>query len=292
MVDALDSGSSVCKDFRVQVPGSAFKLMLTSLQNSLVKQIRKLHSAKYRRQERLFLLEGTHLIEEGALAEWPMDVLCFTAAWQAKESKLLEKLQDRGIRCEPVSPEVLLSMATTVNPDGVVAMARSHSATNHTISVQSLGLILETIQDPGNVGTILRTAAAAGVEGIWLDQGCVDLESPKVLRSSAGAWFRVPTSCGEDLPAQVQDYQNQGFQVVATLPKANLDYWAVDYTQPTLILVGNEGAGLSDALRSTATLQVSIPLSAGIESLNAAIATAVILYEAKRQRSKIKALVQ
>jgi RNA methyltransferase, TrmH family len=292
LVDALDSGSSVCKDFRVQVPGSAFKLMLTSLQNPLVKQIRKLHSAKYRRQERLFLLEGTHLIEESVLAEWPMDVLCFTAAWQAKESDLLGKLQTQGIRCELVSPEVLLSMATTVNPDGVVAMARSHSANNRTISVQSLGLVLETIQDPGNVGTILRTAAAAGVEGIWLDQGCVDLESPKVLRSSAGAWFRVPTARCHDLPAQVQDYQNQGFQVVATTAKADLDYWAVDYTQPTLILVGNEGAGLSNALRSAATLQVSIPLSAGVESLNAAIATAVILYEAKRQRSKIKELVQ
>jgi RNA methyltransferase, TrmH family len=286
LVDALDSGSSVCKDFRVQVPGSAFWLMLTSLQNPLVKQIRKLHTAKYRRQEGLFLLEGTHLIEEAAFAKWPMKVLCFTAAWQAKESALLETLQTQGIRCELVSPEVLLSMATTINPDGVVALARSHSKPNHTLfSIQSLGLVLETLQDPGNVGTILRTAAAAGVEGIWLDRESVDLESPKVLRASAGAWFRVPTAHSPDLPAQVRDYQTQGFQVVATTPKADLDYWAVDYTQPTLVLVGNEGAGLSDALIAAATLQVSIPLSAGIESLNAAIATAVILYEAKRQRS-------
>jgi RNA methyltransferase, TrmH family len=285
LVDALDSGSSVCKDFRVQVPGSAFRLMLTSLQNPLVKQIRKLHAAKYRRQEGLFLLEGTHLIEEAAFAKWPMEVLCFTAAWQAKESALLETLQTQEIRCELVSPEVLLSMATTINPDGVVALARSHSQSHHTLSIQSLGLVLETLQDPGNVGTILRTAAAAGVEGIWLDPESVDLESPKVLRASAGAWFRVPTAHSPDLPTQVRDYQTQGFQVVATTPKADLDYWAVDYTQPTLVLVGNEGAGLSDALINAATLQVSIPLSAGIESLNAAIATAIILYEAKRQRN-------
>jgi RNA methyltransferase, TrmH family len=286
LVDALDSGSSVCKDFRVQVPGSAFRLMLTSLQNPLVKQIRKLHAAKYRRQEGLFLLEGTHLIEEAAFAEWPINVLCFTAAWQAKASALLETLQTQGIRCEQVSPEVLLSMATTINPDGVVAVARSHSKSSPTLSIQSLGLVLETLQDPGNVGTILRTAAAAGAEGIWLDSESVDLESPKVLRASAGAWFRVPTAHSPDLPTQVRECQTQGFQVVATTPKANLDYWEVDYTQPTLVLVGNEGAGLSDALMNAATLQVSIPLSAGVESLNAAIATAVILYEAKRQRSQ------
>jgi RNA methyltransferase, TrmH family len=286
LVDALDSGSSVCKDFRVQVPGSAFRLMLTSLQNPLVKQIRKLHAAKYRHKEGLFLLEGTHLIEEAAFAEWPMDILCFTAAWQAKASALLETLQTQGIRCEQVSPEVLLAMATTINPDGVVAVARSHSKSSPTLSIQSLGLVLETLQDPGNVGTILRTAAAAGVEGIWLDSESVDLESPKVLRASAGAWFRVPTAHSPDLPTQVREYQTQGFQAIATTPKANLDYWEVDYTQPTLVLVGNEGAGLSDALMNAATLQVSIPLSAGIESLNAAIATAVILYEAKRQRSQ------
>lgn len=261
--------------------------MLTSLQNPLVKQIRKLHAAKYRRQEGLFLLEGTHLIEEAAFAEWPMDILCFTAAWQAKASALLETLQTQGIRCEQVSPEVLLAMATTINPDGVVAVARSHSKSSPTLSIQSLGLVLETLQDPGNVGTILRTAAAAGVEGIWLDSESVDLESPKVLRASAGAWFRVPTAHSPDLPTQVREYQTQGFQAIATTPKANLDYWEVDYTQPTLVLVGNEGAGLSDALMNAATLQVSIPLSAGIESLNAAIATAVILYEAKRQRSQM-----
>jgi RNA methyltransferase, TrmH family len=281
LVDALDSGSSVCKDFRVQVPGSAFKLMLTSLQNPLVKQIRKLHSAKYRRQAQVFLLEGTHLVEAAIASSWPIEVICATAQWQAKESDLFEQIQNQALRYEWVSPEVLESMATTVNPDGVVAVARSQESS---VTLQSLGLVLERIQDPGNVGTMLRTAAAAGVEGILFDQESVDLESPKVLRSSAGAWFRVAKALCEDLPAQVRGYQAQGFQVVATTPKADLDYWAVDYTQPTLILMGNEGSGLSEELLETATVRVSIPLSAGVESLNAAIATGVMLYEARRQR--------
>jgi RNA methyltransferase, TrmH family len=258
--------------------------MLTSLQNSLVKQFRRLHAAKYRRQEQCFLLEGTHLLQEAVLAEWPLAVVCYTESWLAREPDLLNRVQAAIPRCEQVSEDILTAIATTVHPDGVVAIA--HSCPNAVVPIQSLGLVLDTLQDPGNVGTILRTAAASGVEGVLLNAGSVDLENPKVLRASAGAWFRVKTGLCEDLLRTVDSYQKQGFQTVATTSNAELDYWAVDYTQPTLLLVGNEGAGLSAALIQAANLQVRIPMSAGVESLNAAIATAVILYEAKRQRAQ------
>ena len=258
--------------------------MLTSLQNPLVKQIRKLHSSKHRRLDGCFLLEGTHLLQEAALAQWPLETLFYTERWQSKESGLLSALQGKVPRCELVSAEVLGAIATTMNPDGVVAVAQS--APQHSVSIQSLGLVLETLQDPGNVGTMLRTAAAAGVEGVLLSEDSADLESPKVLRASAGAWFRVATAQCSNVLDQVQHYQSQGFQVVATAPRAALEYWSVDYTQPTLIVVGNEGAGLSEALLDVSDVQVSIPTSAGVESLNAAVATAVMLYEAKRQRTR------
>jgi RNA methyltransferase, TrmH family len=257
--------------------------MLTSLQNPLVKQFRKLASAKHRRSQGCFLLEGTHLIQEATLAQWTLEVVCFTERWQNKESALLNNLQCVVPRCEQVSDEVLAAIATTINPDGVVAIAQS--APHKTVLIQSLGLVLETLQDPGNVGTLLRTAAAAGVEGILLSDNSVDLESPKVLRASAGAWFKVATAQCQNVLEQVQQYQAQGFQVIATTPHATLEYWSVDYTQPSLIVVGNEGAGLSDPLLQAADVRVSIPVSAGVESLNVAIATAVMLYEAKRQRT-------
>ncbi|MGB8701237.1 MAG: RNA methyltransferase [Thermosynechococcaceae cyanobacterium] len=257
--------------------------MLTSPQSSLAKQLRKLHQAKGRREQACFLLEGTHLLHEALGVQWPLAVVCYTAAWQQKEAVLCSQLQQSSPRCELVSEAVLAAIATTVSPDGVVAAARSR--TQGVFSPRSLGLVLETIQDPGNVGALLRTAAAAGVEGVLLDVGSADLESPKVLRSSAGAWFRVAAHRCEDVLTQVRDYRNQGFQVVATTPKADLDYWDLDYTRPTLVAVGNEGAGLSDDLMQLATVQVRIPLSAEVESLNAAIATAVVLYEAKRQRT-------
>ncbi len=258
--------------------------MLTSFQNPLVKQFKRLHASKYRWQEQCFLLEGTHLLQEAVLAGWPLAVVCYTESWLAREPDLFAQIQTVATRCEQVSDEVLTAIATTVHPDGAVAIA--HSSASASISIQRLGLVLDTLQDPGNVGTILRTAAAAGVEGVLLNVGSVDLESPKVLRASAGAWFRVKTALCDDLLSTIESYRQQGFQIVATSSQAELDYWAVDYTQPTLLMVGNEGAGLSEKLMQAANLQVRIPMSAGVESLNAAIATSVILFEAQRQRAQ------
>ncbi|HEY9654911.1 MAG TPA: RNA methyltransferase, partial [Crinalium sp.] len=145
-------------------------------------------------------------------------------------------------------------------------------------------LVLETIQDPGNLGTMIRTAAATGAEGLLLSADSVDFDHPKVLRSSAGQWFKLPMGMNADLQSALRHYQQQGMQIIAAVPTAPLTYWQVDLRQPTLILLGNEGAGLSPALTALADKKVTIPLNPGVESLNVAIAAALILYEAKRQR--------
>jgi RNA methyltransferase, TrmH family len=257
--------------------------MLTSLQNPLVKHCRKLRQAKYRRSQQQFLIEGTHLLLEACAAGWPLDVVCFTAEWQAKQSlDLLSQLDQT--RTEVVSESVLQAIATTVTPDGVVAIAQARSLPE--LTFKTLGLLLENIQDPGNLGTIIRTAAAAGAEGILLSANCVDLENPKVLRASAGQWFRLPIATVDRLDQSLFAYRTQGWQIVATLPQATTDYWDLDLTQPTLLLLGNEGAGLSDDLVKLATHQVKIPLHQGVESLNVAIAAALILYEGQRQRAE------
>ncbi len=259
--------------------------MLTSLQNSLVKQIRKLHSTKERHQQQLFLLEGTHLLEEACAVNYPLVTLCCTPEWQIAHSSLWDKACSRCDRFEIVSAEVLQAIATTVQPDGVVAIAkRSDSQTQ--VPFTGLVLALETIQDPGNLGTIIRTAAAAGASGLWLSSDSVDLDNPKVLRASAGQWFRLTMAVSEDFKATVQHYQQSGMQIVATLPSATLTYWEVDWRKPSLILLGNEGAGLSSDLVDLADKQVKIPLSPGVESLNVAIAAALMLYEAQRQKSQ------
>lgn len=259
--------------------------MLTSSQNPLVKQMRKLHRAKDRREQQLFLLEGTHLVEAACLADRPLVTVCLTPDWQLRYPELGQQIEQRAQRLEVVSPEVLRAIATTVEPDGIIATVERSSTTAPTF--HQLGLLLETIQDPGNLGTIIRTAAAAGADGLLLSADSVDLDHPKVLRASAGQWFRLPMATSPDLPAAIATYRQQGFQIVATLPNADRNYWDVDFSQPTLLLLGNEGAGLSPDLTALADHTVQIPLVSGVESLNVAIAAALLLYEAKRQQSLV-----
>ncbi|MBD2493845.1 RNA methyltransferase [Nostoc sp. FACHB-280] len=256
--------------------------MLTSLQNSLVKQIRKLHSTKERHKQELFLLEGTHLLEEACAVNYPLETVCCTPDWQAAHASLWERLCSRCERAEIVSEEVLGAIATTIQPDGIVATARRSDSINQ-VPFDGIVLALETIQDPGNLGTIIRTAAAAGASGLWLTGDSVDLDNPKVLRASAGQWFRLNMAVSEDLLTIVKQSQQAGMQVIATLPTAKLTYWEIDWRKPSLILLGNEGAGLSADLAKMADKQVNIPLSPGVESLNVAIAAALMLYEARRQ---------
>lgn len=259
--------------------------MLTSLQNPLIKQLRKLHRSKERHDQGRFLLEGTHLIEEACAVHYPLSVVCCTPDWQASHPRLWKRLAQQAERLELVSEAVLAAIATTVHPDGIVATAPRPAPTLLFDRPLTLGLALETLQDPGNLGTIIRTAAAAGVDGLWLSADSVDLDHPKALRASAGQWFRLPMAVSADLPSTVQHYHAVGVQIIATLPTAPQTYWEADLTKPSLLLMGNEGSGLSPELAAIADMAVRIPLAAGVESLNVAIATALILYEAQRQRT-------
>lgn len=256
--------------------------MLTSSQNPLIKDFRKLHKSRERRQRGLYLLEGTNLIEAAIANGFSFQTVLFTETWAAKYSKLREKL--RGDRLEIVTPELLQKVATTVNPDGVVASLRGDLLQRQLPQTLRLGVAIERLQDPGNLGTMIRTAAATSVEALLLSPESVNPENPKVLRASVGAWFQTPTIICADFAAQIQHYREQGVQAIATLPSATKTFWDVDWTKPSLILLGNEGAGLSPEIATLADEQVTIPMAQGVESLNAAIACSLLLYEAQRQR--------
>jgi RNA methyltransferase, TrmH family len=256
--------------------------MLTSLQNPLVKQIRKLQQTKQRQLQQQFLLEGTHLLQAAWEVSWPLEVVCHTQAWLEKQPAVTLAQLRQVPRVELVSPEVLTAMATTIHPDGVVAIAQYRPQLQPPL--KRLGLVLETIQDPGNLGTIIRTASAVAADAVCLSPDCVDPFSPKVLRASAGMGLQLPVSTWPDLVSPLQAYRAQGWQLLATVPQAEQLYWQVDFNRPSLILLGNEGAGLSPELLELASDQIRIPLAAGVESLNVAVASALILYEACRQR--------
>ncbi len=257
--------------------------MITSTQNQLVKLFRKLHVSKYRHELDLSLLEGSHLVEEAIISGCKLETLCFTEDWCDRNPELYHQALERSQRTEQVSDSVLNAMATTVKPDGVVATIgrRVHPELGH---LESFGLAISRIQDPGNVGTMIRTAAAAGVDELWVSGDSVELDHPKVMRASAGQWFRLPMITIEDLGSQIIQAKQAGIQVVTTLPTADRIHWETDFTQPTLVVMGNEGAGLPPDLADLADVPVRIPLARGVESLNVAIAAAIILYEVQRQR--------
>ncbi|NEQ44415.1 MAG: RNA methyltransferase [Leptolyngbya sp. SIOISBB] len=259
--------------------------MLTSLKNPWIQTLRKLQQTKYRRQQQQFLLEGTHLVQEAVATHYPLQAVCATLVWQDRHPDLWQQLGLHTERQETISPEVLGAIATTQTPDGVVAIAIGPALTQ-SIDHPTLGLALEDIQDPGNVGTLIRTAAAVGSDGLWLSQHSVDLTHPKVLRASAGQWFRLPKQVGLDLSSQLSTWRHEGCQILATAAAGAVPYWQLDLTRPTVLVLGNEGAGLSAAAIAAADQTIAIPMMNGVESINVGVAAAVVLFEALRQRQQ------
>ncbi|MEM9542178.1 MAG: RNA methyltransferase [Cyanobacteria bacterium P01_E01_bin.42] len=258
--------------------------MITSLQNPLVKQLKKLRSLKARREQNLCLLEGTNLLEAACETRSPISIVCCTLSWQARYFRLWEEVSQQAQRAEIVTPEVLGAIATTMSPDGIVAAIPRQRLYTTVPKNLTLGVFLEHLQDPGNLGTIVRTSVAAGAEGLWLSVDSVEADNPKTLRASTGAWFRLPIEVSADVGQTLNAHRARGLQIVAAVPRAPLTYWEISWRKPSLILLGNESAGLSEAAISTANVQVSIPLAVGVESLNVSVAAALLLYEARRQR--------
>lgn len=255
--------------------------ILTSIKNPSIKQVRKLHRSKERQKQNLLLIEGTNSIEAACQANYQLDTIFYTAQWQQHHQQLWQIIARLNCQTQLVSSEVLKAIATTVEPDGVVAIAPRMVA--RPTNITRFGIVLERLQDPGNLGTIIRTAVATEADGLWLSTDSVDLYSPKVLRASAGQWFKMPMAIESNLLELVLQHRQKGVRIIATTAKASLPYWQLDLTRPTLILLGNEGAGLSAELTAAADEGVMIPLSNGVESLNVAVATALLLYEARRQ---------
>jgi len=258
-------------------------IILTSTKNPLIKQVRKLHSAKERNKQNMLLLEGTNLIYAACQVDYKLDTVFYTDRWQTNHLLLCREIAEKEINTQQVSQEVLTAIATTVSPDGVIAIAPRTMAITPNIAQTNLSIALDRLQDPGNLGTIIRTAAATKVDGLWLSENSVDIYNPKVLRSSVGEWFQVPMGTHQNLVELVQQHQQTNIQVVATTSQAAKTYWDIDFARPTLILLGNEGSGLSPELIEMADEQVTIPLNNRVESLNVAVASALLLYEAQRQ---------
>ena len=260
--------------------------LITSRRNPLVGRLRSLHEARGRRQSRQLLLEGTHLVEEMLRLGLEPDLLVATPAWIERHPHLLAALP-AATTLRSMAAEVLEVAATTRSPDGVLAVVATPEP--QLAGPVSFVLALDRLQDPGNLGTLLRTALAAGVDEVWLGEGA-DPHQPKVLRSSSGAALALPVVRLEaaELAGRLDGARRGGLQVVAAvLPSPAWPdpppYWRHDWSRPTVLLLGNEGAGVDAALLERVDAAVTIPHSPAVESLNVAVAAAPLLLERWRQ---------
>lgn len=262
--------------------------MITSVQNPRIQWVRKLQAqSKARRQEQVFVVEGVRLVEEALQAGWVVRQVLYVPDVGERGLALVERFQQFGVPVEQVSTGVMEAASDTQTPQGVLAVIELRTLPLP-LGVDFL-LVADGLRDPGNLGTLLRTAAAAGVQGVLLPPGAMDPFSPKVLRSAMGAHFRLPVLNLEW--ERIQEIlqpseEEQRFQVFLADSAGGIAYTQADFTRPTALIVGGEAEGAGAQADEIADAHLHIPMPGKMESLNAAVATAVLLFEVVRQRAK------
>jgi len=261
--------------------------LLTSLQNNQVKQVVSLHRRKGRDESKKFLVEGWRFVEEAVQrgAEIEQVFVCPTRIppeWQF----LIDEIYVQRLAVEEVDERLLRRMGTTEEPQGILAVARQKTVSWGDLSVdaQSLLLIIDGVQDPGNLGTILRTALASGITQVCLTSGTVDLYNPKVLRSTMGTIFSLRVVNEVSTDEIINFCQANSLTMVTADLKGEPLYSAKIEQVPMALIVGNEGKGPADQFKTAADQTVTIPMYNQVESLNVGIATGILLYEIVRRR--------
>jgi len=241
--------------------------MITSVKNDKVKTVKKLHKRKERMKTEKFLIEGFHLMAEAHQSAWEIEEII------AEETVLLPSwCQDYPITW--VSASVFTAISETQTPQGIAAVVKM----KHTTSIQgNRVLLIDAVQDPGNLGTMIRTADAAGFAGVILGEGTVDLYNDKVIRSTQGSLFHFPV-VQANLQDKMNELKNNGFVTWATALEGAEDYHDLRPHDKVAVIFGNEGAGVSPELLAASDERVKIPIYGQAESLNVSIAAGIIMY--------------
>lgn len=258
-------------------------MIITSATNDRIKDVKKLiKSSSYRRDRGLFVVEGIRMFRE-IPKESISSVYVSESAYDKLKNDILHVVDQDDIVF--VADHVFSSMSDTNTPQGIMALVRiKQIKLDDIISGQKdFLLIAERLQDPGNLGTIIRTAEGAGATGIILSSDCVDMYNPKVIRSTMGSVFRVPVYISSDLERDIDKLKNAGVCIYGAHLDGN-EFYNESFAGACGFLIGNEGNGLSSAVSGKADKLIRIPMCGKVESLNAAISVAVISYEVLRQR--------
>jgi TrmH family RNA methyltransferase len=256
---------------------------LQELSKEKFKQIHKLKSEKGREKEGKFLIEGLRMCEEALLSFWEVEFLLFTPDFIRSErgKKLVEGFREMKIELLALKRKELEKLSEEKTPQGVMAVVKKRKffLERTFLSKAFLLLGLDNIRDPGNLGTIIRTADSAGVDGVLLSRGCVELYNPKVVRSSMGSIFHLPVIERLNLKEIIPVLKSSGFKILASDVREGKDYSDVKYPDRICLLVGSEASGIDKGLLSLSDEKIRIPIYGKAESLNASVATGILLYE-------------
>ena len=260
--------------------------MLTSTKNPRIILIRKLQmNGRLRKKECLFVVEGVRLLEEALFAGWKPETLIYTEDLNKRGMDVIQAYSSQGVEAIPVASHVMKAASDTQSPQGILALFPIPD-----ISIPNrleFALILDGLRDPGNMGTIFRSSLAAGVDTILLPPGTVDPYSPKVVRAAMGAHFRLPfLRLSWDEIIQLVISKNLS-TYLADSSKGQI-YDCIEYKMPLVFIIGGEVSGAGSKALALSPKRVNIPMCNSVESLNAATATAILVFEVSRQkRSKL-----
>ncbi|MCM8711972.1 RNA methyltransferase [Clostridium sp. SYSU_GA19001] len=256
--------------------------IIQSKDNNIIKEVKKLKEKKHRIEKKQFLIEGFRFVEEALKSKFevPMIFLSEGALKQWKDFNIEEKLQAKT-KTFMVNDTIFKQLSATETPQGIAAVVNNRSL--KMVDKEGFYILVDKLQDPGNLGTIIRSAHAAGALGILLTKGTVDVYNEKTLRSTMGSIFNVPIFEDSNL-SKIKELKSKGFKLVVSSLDEAQNFYEVNLTEKVVIAVGNEGAGVSKEVYELEDVKVKIPMPGEAESLNAAVAASIMMFEIVRQK--------
>ena len=262
-------------------------MVITSSQNSVVKGIKALKNRKDREEQGLFFIEGRRIVEEALLEKDHVKELVLSEEFASdiRNSEFLAGMEKSGHKLHLVTRKLFSEITDTESPQGILAVIRmkKHILANELIK-NGLYIIMESVRDPGNVGTIIRTADAAGFSGVILSKGCVDAYNPKVLRSTMGSVFHIPVYQVPDIIETLRLLKANGIRILVSHLEGISSIYEVDMKFGIAVAIGSEADGVSEEVKTLADVLVKIPMTGRAESLNASVAAGLLIYETVRQK--------
>ncbi|EOD00921.1 23S rRNA (guanosine(2251)-2'-O)-methyltransferase RlmB [Caldisalinibacter kiritimatiensis] len=266
--------------------------LITSKSNQIVKHVKSLHKKKKRWNSKNYFIEGIRGVKESIISKGQIEYILYSdSLFNVKGGKdLFNLIINNGYKVFHISEEILKYISDTQNSQGIIAALKFDikSLENILIDRGNFLILLDRVQDPGNIGTIIRTADAFGVSGIILTNGCVDVYNPKVVRSTMGSILRVPIAFERDINNTLNKLKERNIKIVSTALDAEYYSYDFDFTKDFVLVVGNEASGVSKDIQNQSDFNVKIPMIGETESLNVAVATSILMYEATSQRKNLQ----